>query len=212
VVTTGTKHIDRPPLVVGISGIMGAGKSIVARVFEQLGAKRIDADGMGKELLADPRIRDAIVEVFGPDVRGVNGEIDTASLGILAFQNEGYAKKLDELTGEALTSRIRARIRRLRESAQLIVVDAALLPEWGFKMWLDILVIVDSDEEISLQRLSGTSRFDAESVRGRMRHQFSRRQKTSYADIVIPNYGSLEELRKRARSIFWTLIDLPRKG
>ena len=201
------KHIDTP-LVIGIAGIMGCGKSTVAGVFAQLGAKVIDADALGKELLRDAEIRQGLVQTFGPGVRGKSGQIDTVKLGALAFRNEECARKLDRLTGKALICRIRSRIRQLRASAGLVVVDAALLPEWGAKAWLDLVLVVDADEEISLRRTCGDSRFCRANARRRMRHQLPRIQKSGYADLIIPNYGSLQELRRRARSVFWILVGL----
>ena len=92
---TGSKPIDKPALVVGVAGIMGSGKSTVARVFEDLGAGRIDADLLGREMLRDERIRDEIVDMFGRRVVKANGEIDTLKLGRAAFKNPESAKNLD---------------------------------------------------------------------------------------------------------------------
>ena len=58
------KRTEKAGLVVGISGIMGAGKSTVAKVFEDLGAKMIDADLVGRELLHDSKIKQAITEPY----------------------------------------------------------------------------------------------------------------------------------------------------
>jgi dephospho-CoA kinase len=205
------RHTEKVPLVVGIAGIMGAGKSTVARTFEQLGARMIDADTMGKRLLKEPRLRDAVVEAFGESIRDRNGEIDTAKLAAAAFRDERCAAMLDRLTADVLTSRIEMRIKELSQSAELIVIDAALLPEWDCKGWLDLLVVVDSDEEASLRRLCGDSRFSRANIKARMKHQLSRKQKAGCADVIIPNYGSLEDLKRRANIMFWRLVSLQGK-
>ena len=196
------------PLVVGVTGIMGAGKSTVAGVFEELGASRVDADTMGKAMLKDPQLRDEVIAVFGPGVVAASGEIDTAKLGRVAFETPENARKLDSVTREPLIARIRARIEELRPTSDVIVVDAALLPEWGARQWLDILIAVDAEEERSASRLARDARFSAADVRSRMSRQFDRSGKTASADIVIPNYGSLEELKARARAMFWTLMGI----
>jgi dephospho-CoA kinase len=90
-------------------------------------------------------------------------------------------------------------------------VDAALLPEWNPKDWIDILVVVDSDEESALKRACSEPRFKPENVRARMKHQLSRREKSREADVIIPNFGSLEDLKQRARMVFRTLQDLTGK-
>jgi len=200
------------PLVVGVAGIMGAGKSTVARVFEDLGARLVDADAMGKDMLKEAAVRDAVVSAFGDGVRDREGAIDTAALGRLAFANPENARKLDEITRDPLIAKIKARIEELRASSEVIVIDAALLPEWNAKAWLDVLIVVDSEVNRSVERLAAASRFDLPGIRSRMEHQFSRAKKTSCADIVLPNYGSLEDLRTRARAIFRTIRNMETSG
>jgi dephospho-CoA kinase len=197
---------------VGIAGIMGAGKSTVAGVFEELGARRIDADVIGRDLLKERDLKSAIIEAFGHGVKDKQGEIDTAKLGKAAFKDEASAKRLSELTREPLVGRIKSRVENLRDSAEMIVIDAALLPEWESKDWVDVLIVVDSGEDESLGRACEDPRFKPANVRARMKHQFSRRRKAGCADIVIPNFGTLEDLKERARRVFWTLMGVSGKG
>jgi len=202
----------KQPLVVGIAGIMGSGKSTVAGVFEELGAKRVDADEMGKAMLMEPELKAALIAAFGSRIADARGEIDTAKLGRLAFESPENARQLDRVTREPLVARIKSRIEELRPASEVIVVDAALLPEWNAKPWLDVLIVVDSEEERAAARLEASPRFKRVDIRSRMKHQFDRSKKTALADIVIPNYGSLEDLKARARAIFWTLVGIEDKG
>lgn len=202
----------KQPLVVGIAGIMGSGKSTVAGVFEELGAKRVDADEMGKAMLMEPELKAALIAAFGSRIADARGEIDTAKLGRLAFESPENARQLDRVTREPLVARIKSRIEELRPASEVIVVDAALLPEWNAKPWLDVLIVVDSEEERAAARLEASPRFKRVDIRSRMKHQFDRSKKTALADIVIPNYGSLEDLKARARAIFWTLVGIENKG
>ena len=105
----------KKPLVVGVTGIMGAGKTTVARVFEEMGATLVDADAMGKAMLEEPEIRDALV---GGLRRGNHGRRRSdrpreAGRGGLR-EPRGSARTLDALTREPLIARIRARIEELR--------------------------------------------------------------------------------------------------
>jgi dephospho-CoA kinase len=202
----------RQPLVIGVAGIMGSGKSTVAEVFEELGAKRVDADEMGKAMLREPEIRAAVIAAFGGEIGDARGEIDTGKLGRVAFESPENARTLDRVTREPLVSRIRARIEELRPTSEVIVVDAALLPEWNAKPWLDVLVVVDSEEERAAARLEASPRFARVDVRSRMKHQLARSKKAASADIVIPNCGSLEELKARARAVFRTLMGIEGKA
>ena len=186
---------------------MGAGKSTVARVFEGLGASRVDADEMGKAMLKEAAVKATVVEAFGKRVTDAQGEVDTVRLGEIAFETPANARLLDRLTREPLIARIKARIEELRPASGVIVIDAALLPEWDAKEWLDILVVVDCDEERAA-RLAAGSRFRPAEVRARMEHQFDRSRKSASADVVIPNHGSLEDLRARAGAVFRTLVGI----
>jgi dephospho-CoA kinase len=187
---------------------MGAGKSTVARVFQGLGARLIDADALGKDLLGDRAVKACLVEAFGKAVTGRRGEIDTRKLGKAAFADRKQAQKLDRLTRGPLIEKIKQEIARVKETESVIVVDAALLPEWDSSSWIDVLVVVDADEEKALERSCSGSRFDADNVRSRMKHQLGRKQKARMADVIIPNFGSAEELKDKAKKVFWTLVGI----
>jgi dephospho-CoA kinase len=187
---------------------MGAGKSTVARVFQGLGARLIDADAIGKALLEERAVRDALVEAFGKAVTDRKGGIDPRKLGQAAFSSREQALKLDEVTRAPLIERIKAEIEKAGEGEKVIVVDAALLPEWESASWIDVLVVVDAEEERALERSCAGSRFDEDNVRSRMEHQMSRKQKASQADVIIPNFGSVEDLKDRAEKVFWTLVGI----
>jgi dephospho-CoA kinase len=194
------------PLVVGIAGIMGAGKSTVASVFEEMGARLVDADALGREMLKDPAIRDSLVGAFGPGITGPSGRINPARLAKAAFGSDAAARTLDGITRAALVARIKAKVEEAGASSEVVVIDAALLPEWGAEAWLDILIVVDSDESQALGRLAGGSRFDETDVRQRMAHQLGRAAKASRADIIIPNCGTLEELKSKAGAVYRKLV------
>jgi len=208
VARTGTKRTDKKPLVIGVSGIMGAGKSTVARVFQRLGARLIDADALGKDLLGDRAVKADLVEAFGKAITNRKGEIDTRKLGRAAFADRKQAQTLDRLTRVRLIERIKQEIDRVKENESVIVVDAALLPEWDSSSWIDVLVVVDADEEKALERSCAGSRFDKDNVRSRMKHQMARKEKARQADVIIPNFGSAEELKDKAEKVFWTLVGI----
>jgi len=198
--------------VVGVAGIMGGGKSTVARVFEELGALRVDADGIGKSLLQEKEIRNRLVDIFGEGILGPEGRISAVKLGEAAFSDRERAGKLNQVTGEPLVSRIRERIRELVHKAEVIVVDAALLPEWGAHKWLDYLLVVDSDEEACVERIVKNSRFTEAEVRARMACQFPRQEKARYADRIIVNDGSEAELVEKARRAYEEVLRLRKRS
>lgn len=202
---TDGKACPEPGIVVGVAGIMGAGKSTVARTFEKLGAARIDADEIGKALLKRDAVKQDILDAFGEGVLGPRGEIDTTKLGAAAFADEACALRLNEITRGPLVSEIMSQMEKLRRTNDVVVIDAALLPEWGGQAWVDYLIVVDSDEETCVRRMVERSRFDEGAVRARMACQLSREDKKRYADLVILNDGTEEDLIAKARQAYETV-------
>lgn len=198
----------RRGIAVGVAGMMGAGKSTVARAFVDLGAVRVDADEIGRALLRAGEVKRLVVETFGQEVLDPDGQVNARRLGEAAFSDCDMAGKLGEITRGALISEIVARVEELRASADMVVVDAALLPEWGGHAWLDYLIVVDSDEEACVERMVENSRFDEETVRARMACQLSREDKKRYADLVILNDGSEQELVEKAREAYEKVLSL----
>jgi dephospho-CoA kinase len=205
---TDRKEGRRPGTVVGVAGLMGAGKSTVARTFEQLGAARIDADEIGKALLMREDVKRSIVEAFGEGVLGAGGEVDTGRLSEAAFADQACALRLGDITRGPLVSEIMDRMETLRRDNDLVVIDAALLPEWGGHAWVDFLIVVDSDEDACVKRMVEHSRFDEETVRARMACQLSRADKKRHADLVILNDCTEDELTEKAREAYETVLRL----
>jgi dephospho-CoA kinase len=198
---------EKRGVVVGVAGLMGAGKSTVARAFEDLGAIRLDADEIGKALLKDEAVRRRVVEAFGEEVLGADGEVDTSKLGEAAFRDGECARRLGDITRAPLIEEIKARAGRLKREAQVIVVDAALLPEWGARAWLDFLIVVDSDEEACVRRLVENGRFAESAVRSRLACQVPRAAKKRDADLVILNDGSEQDLVVKAREAYERVLE-----
>lgn len=198
----------RRGIAVGVAGLMGAGKSTVARTFEEMGAVKVDGDELGKSLLKDGQLKRDIVQAFGEEILGPDGEIDTAKLGEAAFADGACALKLSDITRGPLVSKVMRSIESLRGSADVVVVDAALLPEWGAHAWLDFLIVVDSDEEACVGRMVENSRFSGDTVRARMACQLPREEKKRYADLVIVNDGSVQQLVEKAREAYKKVLSL----
>jgi dephospho-CoA kinase len=209
---TEEERARRPGKVVGVAGMMGAGKSTVARTFEELGAALIDADEIGKALLKRDAVKKDIVGAFGEEVLGPGGEVDTSRLGEAAFADEACAMRLGEITRGALVSEIMTRMEALRRTRDVVVIDAALLPEWGGHAWVDFLIVVDSDEGACVARMARDSRFDEETVRARMACQLSRDDKKRHADLVILNDGTLEDLVEKAREAYEAILRMDERS
>lgn len=151
-------------IVIGLVGRIGAGKSTVARMFGAEGAEVIDADALAHEALAEPDVRAAVVDRFGPEVLDAAGRLSRAALAERVFgPTPGHAAALADLEAVVhpeVRRRITDRLAALRaaEAAdgrrRVAVLDVPLLMQAGWDAACDRLVIVECEESVRRMRLA----------------------------------------------------------
>ena len=198
--------------VVGITGNIGAGKTTVARMFERLGARLIDADQVAREIVrpGSPAWEE-IVEEFGDDVLHCDGVIDRKRLAAVVFRDEEKRKKLMNITHPRIIERIRQMLERMRsEGVEVAVVEAALIVEGsGLKDMLDALVVVTAEEETQVERLVKQRGLTREEAVLRLKAQMPAEEKARQATYVIDNSGTLEDTERRVRAVWEKLASDP---
>ena len=150
--------------IVGLVGQAGVGKSSVARALERDGAVVIDADRLGHEVVAeDPRVRAALSAEYGADVYGPDG-LDRRRVAAVVFRDAAARKRLNGLVHPGIVARIRAKLDALRAEAfrGVVVVDAALLLDWGFERECDLVLAVVAPRAAQLERLRAQRNWNAE--------------------------------------------------
>jgi len=191
-------------VVIGIAGGIATGKTEVARLFANRGAVIISGDELGREVVEEnPEALKELVEVFSEEILDENGRLNRRKLAQLAFRDPVSKKKLNDIIHPHLLRRLKERLTQLRkkEKEKLVVVDAALIPDWGIKDWLDYLVIVDCTYENQLQRLKERGLSEKE-AKDRIASQLSSERKRESADYLIENNGTLEELRQESEKLY----------
>lgn len=192
---------------VGLTGGIGAGKSAVAVIFEQLGALIVDTDVIAREVVApnSDGLRE-IARVWPQAVR--NGVLDRGALADIVF---GDPKARERLNG-LLHPHIR-RVALEREArakpGQLIVHVVPLLFETGYDRLVDKSVLVVAPLEERIARIVARDKLDEGRVRARMATQIEPEQAREVADFVIENDGNLNHLRDRARDVYGALGAAP---
>ena len=196
-------------MIVGITGGMGSGKSSFARELEELGAKRIDADRVGHQVIARPEILRDLLAAFGEDLISPAGKLNRRELGRRAFADEASCTRLNQIVHPLLEKELKIQIDRARNrgSENVVVVDAALIFEWGDLQRFDVIVVVDAKEEVRIERLIRGGMISEAEVRRRMACQMPVGEKTAKADWVVDNNGSLEDLRREAENLWPRLRD-----
>ena len=195
-------------LIVGLTGGIASGKSIVAKVFQGLGAHIIDADKIVHALLEPGQEAwGEVVEYFGPEILFPDKTIDRRKLGEIVFNDAEKRTWLNRCLHPKVFEAYTACVKHLctRAPHALIVFDAALLIETGYHKKMDRLVVVYADEEQQVERLTSRDRFSREQALTRVRSQMPLCEKRKHADYVIENTGTREETERQAREVFQKL-------
>jgi dephospho-CoA kinase len=192
-------------LIVGLTGGIASGKSLVTRVLRDLGAHIIDADKIVHELLGPDQ--DACREVighFGDKIRLPDGSIDRRKLGDIIFNHPEERAWLNQCIHPRVFKAYQTQVHYLRERQPdaIVIMDAALLIETGYHKHMDRLIVVYADQKDQVTRLRERDRFTMEQAIARISSQMPLNEKRKYADYVIENTGTREETELQAQEIF----------
>lgn len=172
-------------LKVGLTGGIGSGKSIVARVFGLLGVPVFEADAAGRQLLAeDPAVRAAIQERFGEAVVH-HGTVDRKALAAVVFQDPQALADLNAIVHPAVRQAFRQWAEQ--QNAPYVLMEAAILAETGGHKAFDRVVVVSAPEPVRLKRVMARDRVTEAEVKARIRNQASEEDRLAIADHVIVN-------------------------
>ena len=189
--------------VIGLTGTIASGKSTVARWFRCWGAEVVEADRIGHVLLSSGSpARGELIRVFGKDILKKNGQISRKRLGQKVFADPKARRRLNRIVHPLLLRTLKARIERARRKGdRILVVVAALIPEWKIGSWFDGVIVVTAPREKRIQRLMDSG-FTKKEAGQRLASQLPEREKCREADVIILNRGSLSALRKRAGTVW----------
>lgn len=195
------------PFVIGLTGNIATGKSVVARMLADWGAEAIDADRVAHAVMRPGTpAHAAIVERFGAQVLRDDGTIDRARLGNRVFSDSRALADLEEIVHPAVIRRVQ---RCIEETpAAVAVVEAIKLIESGMAETCDAVWVTICPPEERVRRLveeRGTSRADA---RQRVAAQPPQSEKVARADVVIDTDGDLASTRAQVEAAWSELKPL----
>ncbi len=192
----------------GLTGGVASGKSTVARMFEELGAKVIDADRIGHELLGSTQPPyNEIVRRFGKEVLDASGEIDRRRLGAIVFSDAAKLRELNAILHPRIIERVEAEAQRYRaqDPRAVILVDAALIFEAGIGSRFEKLLVAWCPPEMQIERLMAKAGLSRKKAEQRVASQIPADEKRRRADYVIDCSGSPEDTRKQVERLFLEL-------
>ncbi len=191
--------------IVGLTGGIASGKSLVARAFKDLGAHVIDADKIVHELLApgEEAWRE-IVDHFGAGIQLPDRTVDRRRLGEIVFREHNEREWLNKCLHPRVFEVYCAQVKRLRDRAPdaIVVFDAALLIETGYHKKMDRTVVVYAKPGQQFKRLTERDRLTPEQADRRIQSQLPLSRKRKHADYVIENTGDRKETERQAREVF----------
>ena len=191
-------------IIVGITGGIACGKSTVSKLLSKKGAIPINSDEIGHQLLKrGSPVMGALLEAFGSDILDKSGDISRQKLGAIVFNDKTARERLNAIMHPPIVQQSRSEANRLvAENANCVVlIDAPLLIEANSQDTVDVIVVVTASTQIQLQRLLDRSLSPAE-VQARIDSQMPLSEKVKYADFVVENDGTLEELEYKADELW----------
>jgi dephospho-CoA kinase len=193
-------------MILGVTGLIGSGKSIVARTFEEEGAILIDCDVIGRDVVEnDPALRYQLMLEFGASILTKKKTIDRRELGRLAFSSEQNTDKLNAIVHPPLLAELDHRMAEARRKKRNAVVDAALLVYWGYHKKVDVTILVTATAKNRFARLRATGLTDGE-INQRTKSQLSLSHLKKHADIILTNNADRRSVQAKAVKLYRRLI------
>jgi dephospho-CoA kinase len=198
-------------LLIGVTGGIACGKTEVCKVFQRKGATILSGDQIGKEVVEkNNNVLKDLIQAFGDSILAKNGKLNRRKLGQIAFASQEGKEKLNSIIHPYLLRELRRRIKDLRNKGKMsvVVVDAALIVEWGLEKELDYLIFVESRREDKVKRLKEEKGYTRREALDRIKSQLPEKVKKRKADFVIRNDRDLVQLRRRAERVWKQMIGL----
>ena len=174
--------------VVGLTGGIGSGKSMVSRLLNTMGIPVYVADTESKRLTeSSPVIRKKLIEKFGDDIYKER-KLNKALLASLIFGNDDHRRYVNSVIHPVVRTDFE-RWKALQMPAPLVVIEAAILFESGFSDSVDILVTVAAPEDLRIRRVELRDGLPQASIVSRIRSQLPEEEKIRRSDYVIYNDG-----------------------
>ena len=198
---------------VGITGGIGSGKSTIVGILEGLGASVIDADQVSRDLYQpDKDGFSAVVDMFGPEIVDVHGNINRQALGKIVFANESARRRLEGAVWPLMEREFHQRFDCGEQTgAEVIFLEAAILIEAGWDALMDEIWVVIAGKSRVMDRLRERDGFDEQQVADRLNAQLADAQKIELASAVFENDGSVGSLRETVTQAWSEILERSRK-
>ena len=191
--------------VIGLTGNIATGKSVVRRMLEHLGAYGIDADALGHRAIAQgaPGYK-PILNTFGSWILGADGQIDRTRLARIVFTDAEALQQLEAIVHPLVAHAVDLLVRRSRQ--EVIVIEAIKLIESGLRSQCDTLWVTHASQEVQLARLVQKRLMGEAAARQRIAAQPEQKLKIEQANVIVRNDGSFEDTWRQVLDAWQSLF------
>ena len=187
-------------IILGLTGSIGCGKSSLSNILKDNNIDIIDADIISRKIFEDRKLLSLVFEHFGEYVKNKDGSLNRKALGNIVFNDDNKLIELNALTHPRIKEKIIKEIEILKlNNKEVIVIDAPLLIEGGYLEMVDKLLVITCNNEIQVNRIQKRDNCTREEALSRINSQMSQEEKVKYADYILDNSGSIEDLKENTR-------------
>ncbi|MCB2199172.1 dephospho-CoA kinase [bacterium] len=189
-------------MIVGVTGNIGSGKSTVSALFADHGARVIEGDAVGRQVVEQsPNFQKWLRSRFGDSIFH-GDQLDRAALGRIVFRDEAARDDLNREIWPYIRDILQQEINQSLADRVIPVVDAALIYEWQDEQRYDVVIAVLCEPKVAAERAAKRMNLTREEILDRYRMQLPVETKAARADIVLWNEGTVDELRRKAMEIW----------
>ena len=190
--------------VIGLTGGIGSGKTEVSKILESFGARIINADTLGHRIYRkNTKAWTKIVEEFGKTILDTNGNIIRSELAKRVFSSKNELDKLNKICHPEIKNLVITELNKWNlKKANVIVLEAAILIEANWQNIVDEVWLIDSKTSNIFDRVKKRDKIDDQAIKSRIDSQMNHTERTEYADEVITNNGTIDELRNALAEIY----------
>ena len=190
------------PYIVALSGGIASGKSTIANLFAQLGVPIIDADVIARQVVQiGTEAYKLIVKHFSQEILLPNNELDRSQLREIIFNNDHERLWLNNLLHPIIQEQTQTQIQIAQQTAAYVIWVVPLLVENNLHNFADRVLMVDTPEQLQLERLIQRDNIDKSLAQKMISSQISSKKRLTYADDIIVNNGDLISLTAQVNKL-----------
>jgi len=177
------------PLIVGLTGGIGSGKTTIAAIFSALGAPVFLADDAGRKAYDDPQVCERVVELLGRRILNETSQPDRSLIAEIVFKEPDKLKSLNSIIHPFVNDAFRTWLSAMNDSIPYVIRESAIIFESGLSDEHDVLIQISAPEELRIKRVVRRNHITRESVMKRIAAQLSDSEREALCNFVIVNDG-----------------------